>query len=295
VKRARQAGKVPVVLTRAIEDLDREWYRFFDSLETPFLPGYRASLTSLARLASWARREAPVGPLSLDAIPAAPQVGIGGVVAGWAETQDALASAGVTYGAARLAADAQEAAAAAEELGFPVAVKLFSREAPHKSEIGGVRLGLTTGTEVLAAAAEIAVNAKTAGVEVEGFEIQAMASRGLEMLVGVTRDPTLGPIVMVGMGGTLTEITHDVVLMLPETDEADVRRHLTRLAGYPLLEGYRGDAASDIGALAAMVASLSRYLVSDESRSLAELDLNPVIVLPEGQGVVAVDAVLVVG
>jgi acyl-CoA synthetase (NDP forming) len=294
IARAREAGKTPVVLTRAVEDLDREWYRFFDSLDTAYLPAYRPALTALSRLGSWAQRVAPVGPLSLSAIPVSTQAGAEGHVAGWDETQAALAAAGVTYGAARLATDAAGAASAAKELGFPVAVKLFSREAPHKSDIGGVFLGVGTPEDVESAAREIAVNAASAGVAVEGFEIQAMASRGVEMLVGVTRDPTLGPIVMVGMGGTLTEITHDVVLMLPETDEADVLRHLKKLAGYPLLDGYRGAAAADVAALASMVASLSRYLVSDESHSLAELDLNPVMVLPVGKGVVAVDAVLVV-
>lgn len=293
VARTVAGGKVPVVISRAAEDFDHDWYRLFDELETPFLPSYRPALTSLAKLGAWTERPVPFAPTALGAIPDSPASAGDPVVADWHTTAALLAEAGIPYSPARLVTDPEMAAAAADDLGYPVAVKLYARDAPHKSDIGGVKLKIADAPGVREAVAAITASARDAGVDVEGFEIQAMSKPGIEMIVGVTTDPTLGPLVMVGMGGVLAEITRDVVTMLPETDERDIRGQLEKLAGYRLLAGYRGSAPADIDALTATVAALSRYLLANPA-TVTELDLNPVMVLPEGHGVVAVDAVLVV-
>ena len=292
VKRTTHAGKIPVVLSRAVEDFDHDWYRLFDELATPFLPSYRPALAALSQLGAWGTRVQPASPIAVSAIPVAPCGPANPAMMDWDVTQRVLADAGIPYSAARLVGDTDGAVTAADELGYPVAVKLYARNAPHKSDIGGVRLGVTDQAGVRDAVATITDNARQAGIAVEGFEIQSMSAPGLEMIVGVSRDDTLGPLVMVGMGGVLAEIIRDVVVMIPETDEQDVRRHLERLAGYPLLAGYRGGSAADVDALAALVVALSDYLLRHPD-AITELDLNPVIVLPARQGVVAVDAVLV--
>jgi acetate---CoA ligase (ADP-forming) len=296
-----RAGKIPVALTRAIEDLDHEWYAFFAELGAPLLPGYRPALTSLAALGRWPTMTTPAAPLELAAgsagsrvvpVDSPPSVDGAAGVADWTTTQAFLAAAGIPYVEARLVDGVAAAVAAAEALGFPVAVKLVSRQAAHKTEIGGVELGLLSPEAVRAAVERIGAAANRAGVPVEGFEIQAMAARGVEMILGVTRDPVLGPVVMVGLGGVLAELTKDVVLMLPQMTPDDVLRELRQLAGFPLLDGYRGAPPADLAALAEVVSSLTRHIGGADT-TLSELDINPLIVGPVGRGVVAVDAVLV--
>lgn len=292
VKRTLQGGKVPVVISRAVEDFDHEWYRLFDELSTPFLPSYRPALTALARLSQWDSRPTEISAIDVSTIPLSPRPQGATALAGWHDTQQLLADAGIPYSPARLVSDAEEAVRAAADLGYPVAVKLYARDAAHKSELGGVRLGITDADGVRGAAEAIADSARNAGVGVDGYEVQAMSERGVEMIVGVSRDATLGPLVMVGMGGVLAEITSDVVVFLPETSAKDVARHLKRLRGHSLLTGYRGSPPADVDALADMVAALSRYVIAHPD-DVAELDLNPVMVLGPGRGIVAVDAVLV--
>ena len=293
IQRAKDFGKRPAVLTRAIEDLDESWFRFFAELDTPFLPSYRPALRSLALFSRWWGERPSVGKLALGAMPAAAKEYPLGKVSGWHETQMILKEAGVKYSPARFAVSAVEAVSAADELGYPVAVKLISSDVPHKSDIGCVELGLASSESVIASVERINDAAKAIGVLVEGYEIQSMAAGpGIEMILGMTRDPTVGPIVMMGMGGVLTELMRDVVLIVPEAEPEDVKRALGSLVGAPLLRGYRGRPPADVAALCRMVADLSHY-VATAADELVALDLNPVIVLPDGDGVVAVDALAV--
>lgn len=290
-----RAGKIPVALTRAIEDLDREWYAFFTTLGAPLLPGYRPALASLAALGRWSRVTVPQARLAIATSPTPEVAGPEATttVADWTSTQRFLAAAGIPYVAARLVDGADAAAAAAVELGFPVAVKLVSQAAAHKTELGGVVLGLTSTEQVREAVGRVASAAARAGVPVDGFEVQAMAARGVEMILGVTRDPVLGPVVMVGLGGVLAELTRDMVLLLPEMTPDDVAHQLQDLAGFTLLDGYRGAPPADVEALSRVVAALTRHVAGPAASDLAELDINPLIVGPVGHGVVAVDALLV--
>src|ERR1700755_253821 len=132
VKRTTHAGKIPFVLSRAVEDFDHDWYRLFDELATPFLPSYRPALAALSQLGAWGTRVQPASPISVSAIPVAPCGPANPVVMDWDVTQRVLADAGIPYSAARLVGDADGAVTAAGELGYPVAVKLYARNAPHK-------------------------------------------------------------------------------------------------------------------------------------------------------------------
>jgi len=154
----------------------------------------------------------------------------------------------------------------------------------HKSDVGGVRLGLADPEAVRAAYDDVSGRL---GPQVA---IGAMAPVGVEVALGVVRDPTFGPLVLVAAGGILIELLHDRALAVPPLDEAGARRLVDRLQMRPLLDGVRGAAAADIGSLAHAVSRLS-VLAADLGDRLAELDVNPMIVSPEG--CVAVDALVV--
>jgi acyl-CoA synthetase (NDP forming) len=197
-----------------------------------------------------------------------------------------LDQAGVTAVPHRVATSAEAAAAAAAQLGGPVAVKLLSTTLTHKSDVGGVRLNLS-GDAVAAAAAEV-----LAIPGAEGCLVAQMAGPGVETIVGIQNDPVFGPLVMVGLGGVFVEVLRDVALRVCPVDEAEAVRMIDELKGVALLRGARGRPPADVAALARAIAGLSRFAVATADR-IASVDVNPLLVRPAGQGVVALDAVLV--
>jgi acyl-CoA synthetase (NDP forming) len=280
--RAAAAGRMAALLTRSVEPLGSAWFEFCEGLDVAFLPSYRTALASIGHFLGWRPRtsEPPTGvPEEMDeAEPEARTLG-------WAETQAWLAQAGIPYAPSRLAATPEAAAEAAAELGFPVALKVASAELAHKTESQGVRLGLVSAPDVQHAAEEMAGR----HTDREGFEVQRMATGGVEMIVGMTRDPAVGPVLLAGTGGVLAELVADVALALPPLNELDALALIERLRGARLLHGYRGGAAADVTALARLLSGLSRFLV-EQGQDVLEVDLNPVIVTPEGA--VAVDALV---
>lgn len=295
VERARHAGKPSLVVSRAIEELDATWYDFFNDLGVAFLPSYRPAMRSLHLLSRWSAETAPSGAISLHGIPIETRNLAAGSVADWATTQAIVEQAGVPYAPARLVRTPEEASAAAVDVGLPVAAKLISASLAHKSDVGGVILGLRSEQEVEDAVRRLLLIAEDQGIGVEGIEIQRMAGSGaVELIVGVQNDPAVGPLILVGMGGVLTELLNDVVLLVPHVSPEDVKQQLQRLTGYPLLTGYRGRPPADVDALAQMLTRLSEF-VSREPDRLWAMDLNPVLVGPRGEGIIAVDALVVVG
>jgi hypothetical protein len=170
--------------------------------------------------------------------------------------------------------------------------KLISPDAPHKSDLGGVIVGLDSEAEVVEAFTRIQGIAREHGLELEGVELQAMVTGGFEMILGIKVDPVVGPLLLVGVGGVLAEVTHDVVLDVAAIDQRSAEQLIGRLASAPLLSGYRGRDRLDVPALAAMVVRLAQFSTGAAGEIL-ELDFNPVLVLPEGRGAVAVDALAV--
>jgi hypothetical protein len=170
--------------------------------------------------------------------------------------------------------------------------KLISPDAPHKSDLGGVLVGLGSEEAVVEAFGRIQRIAEEHALPLEGVELQEMVSGGFEMILGIKVDPVVGPLLLVGVGGVLAEVTHDVVLDVASIDQRSAEQLIGRLASSPLLEGYRGRDALDVAALAAMVVSLAQFSTRAAGEIL-ELDFNPVLVLPEGKGAVAVDALAV--
>ncbi|HWI25746.1 MAG TPA: acetate--CoA ligase family protein [Stellaceae bacterium] len=207
--------------------------------------------------------------------------------------REILAAAGLAMPAQRLVTERGGLAAAAEALGFPLALKIQSPDIAHKTEIGGVRLGIGDAAALGAAYEAVMQAARQARPEarLEGVLLQPMAKPGVEMIVGTIRDPVFGPLVMLGAGGVATELFKDVTYRLAPVDASEARAMLEELRAAPLVCGFRGAAAADIDALAALVARLSDFAAAHRDR-VQEVELNPVIVHAQGQGCTIADALL---
>ena len=204
-----------------------------------------------------------------------------------------LAEAGVPAAPERLATTADGAVAAAGEIGFPVVMKIVSPDIVHKSEAGGVKLNLSSADAVRRAYDEILSSCATAHpkAKIDGVLVGKMVSGGVEAILGVQRDPVFGPVVMFGLGGIFTEIMKDVTFRLAPFDETEAMEMIRSIKGFPLLDGARGRKKCDQAALAKALSKLS-ILAAANRDTLASIDINPVVVLPEGDGVAALDAVI---
>ncbi|WP_420383894.1 acetate--CoA ligase family protein [Novosphingobium sp.] len=205
-----------------------------------------------------------------------------------------LAPLGVAFPRGAFAASRSAAVAAAHALGFPVAMKAQASTLSHKSDAGGVILNLADAEATGAAwdRMHAAVAAYDATIVLDGVLIEAMGPRGTEMIVGGRNDPEWGAVVLAGFGGVTAEILSDVRLYTPDMTEQDVIADLGKLKSAALLAGWRGAPALDVPALAALIVKMARLLHSEPR--LVEFDLNPVIIYPAGQGIIALDALMVV-
>ncbi|MEQ1849767.1 MAG: acetate--CoA ligase family protein [Candidatus Peribacteraceae bacterium] len=203
-----------------------------------------------------------------------------------------LALYGLRMPEQEIAKSAKDAGEIAEALGFPVVLKVSAKDILHKTEVGGVRVGIHTKREAEKAFAEIVKNcekhAPTAGLD--GVLVQKQMPAGSEFIVGALRDPSFGPIVMVGLGGIYTELFRDTAFRLAPVTEDSATEMLTTLRSWKLLTGLRGKGAMDIAELARVIAETSRLM--SECEDITEIDLNPVLV--DESGVVIADAKIVV-
>jgi len=192
-----------------------------------------------------------------------------------------------------LAKSADEAAAASEKIGYPVVLKVESSQITHKSDVGGVALRLSNSSKVRAAFTRIQSDVKNRvpNARIDGVIVQRMAGEGVEIILGIKRDPLFGPVVLCGLGGILVEVLKDITVGIPPLSKQQAHDMLTRLRGFQILGGVRGKPAGDIDALCEAIVGISNLAVS-LGEQLLGVDINPLIVLPQGQGVVAVDAVV---
>jgi acetyl coenzyme A synthetase (ADP forming)-like protein len=206
------------------------------------------------------------------------------------EIREVLGAFGLPLAASTLAHSPDEAAALALVLGFPVAAKLSARRVPHKTDAGVVRLNLTSEQMVRRAFADIMTRARklTTESEIEGVLIQAMIAGGIETMIGVADDPQFGPLVAFGLGGIHVEILGDVGFRVAPLTDRDADELLHCIRGLPLLKGYRGRPPGDLEALREILLRVSRLAI--EVPEITDLDLNPVIALPPGQGCRVVDS-----
>lgn len=205
-----------------------------------------------------------------------------------------LAAYGVKRVPEFLATGEDDASDAAMRIGGPVALKVQSPDIAHKTEAGAVLLGLSGDGAVRDGYRTVLSRAKAAhpNAKIDGVLVQAMAPRGQEMILGVTRDPTFGPMLMVGLGGIHVEVLKDVAFAPVPLDAAEALALVGELKGAALLDGVRGSPPADKQALAELMVALSRF-AADHVDQIAEIDLNPVIVHPAGQGLSVVDALIV--
>ncbi|HSE88018.1 MAG TPA: acetate--CoA ligase family protein [Candidatus Binatia bacterium] len=282
------------VLTRATEPPAEVWYQRLNDLGLTFTGDYRKSLRAMGRLRK-NERDRAIGRFAsavrTGSAPARPQLGRG--VLSYGATENLLQSYGITLAPAAMAQSAQKAVQAADKLGYPCALKVASVDIPHKTEFGALRLGLENGAAVQKAYDEMMSRVCTAkpDANIEGVLVQKQI-KGVECLLGISRDDQIGPTLVMGLGGVFVEILADVAIRIPPITAAEARRALENLNGAKVFTGARGAPPADIDALAQMAVRLS-WLAYDLRDDIAELDLNPVVVMPTGQGAFVVDALLV--
>jgi acetyltransferase len=301
---ARDAGQFPVALTRASERIGDHWYTFFSDLDVPLLHEYEQALTALGRIADYhqsragrleaARRETQAPPRNRPADVVAWFKALPPGPLSFSRCMELLEVYDIPLVHSVVVATEAEATAAADDLGYPVVVKADSQEVSHRSEIGAVRINLENREAVASAYRDVLrnVNAVADLAVTSRVIVQAQLPPGVELLVGSTLDPELGQVLSMGLGGVFVEIFRDIAQRVTPLSSLDFSEMLADLRGRPLLEGARGTAVSDVAALERLVASVSR-LSTDLGEDLSELDLNPVIVLPDGRGAWAVDVLIV--
>ena len=242
-----------------------------------------------------AANDAPAGPASRAVgarLPAAPAGPTDGPVSE-REAKRLLSGAGIPVAEEELARTADDAARIAAAFGRPVAVKLCAPGVLHKTELGGVVLNVATEDAVRAAYETVTSRARAAdpAAPIEGALIAPMVSGGIETILGVRNDPTFGPVVMFGLGGTLVEVIDDVSFRVAPFDETEARRMIAETRAGKVLRGVRGRGPYDVSALSAALARLSAFAAAHGDR-IDSAEVNPFVVLPEGRGAVALDAVI---
>ncbi|WP_043203739.1 acetate--CoA ligase family protein [Paraburkholderia acidipaludis] len=259
-------------------------------LGIPYFPSTERALRAIARLSDTAARdfsEAAFEPVAAD-VPRQ-----SGVVPEY-RAKHLLAPLGIPFARGELATGFDSALTIAQRIGYPVALKAQAAELSHKSDVGGVVLGVDGPESLQAAWTQLDGNIRrhAPATRLDGVLIEAMGARGLEMIVGARNDPQWGPVILVGFGGVTAEVTRDVRLLPHDLSRDAVAREIGRLKGAPLLHGYRGAPALDVQALADVVVRLGALLQSEPG--IREIDLNPVVVYPSGQGVLALDALMLI-
>ncbi len=204
-----------------------------------------------------------------------------------AEAFAVLEETGIAVAPFRVVREPGQAAAAGAAVGFPVVLKAFGEALVHKSELGAVALGLGDEAALVAALAAMAARLAAAGVRPDGYLLQRQIAGGREAILGITRDPAVGPLVMAGLGGVAVEVWRDVAFRLAPITAADARAMLAELRGAPLLGAFRGRSAGDVAAFADALVRLAALAAANPE--IAECDVNPLLVLDEGRGCVAVD------
>ncbi len=204
-----------------------------------------------------------------------------------------LSAYGILFPKVARVTDVDAAVRAADGIGYPVVLKVASPDISHKTDVGGVAVGIEDGEHLRAAWERMQRSLKTAAptARIEGFEVESQIRGGKEVLIGVQRDPDFGPIVVFGMGGIYVEVLRDVTFRLAPLRPLSAQRMVESIKTFALLKGVRGEAPSDLAALEEAIERVSQ--LATDLPQVAELDLNPLIVRPNGQGVVAVDARIV--
>ncbi|MDY6865074.1 MAG: acetate--CoA ligase family protein [Halobacteriota archaeon] len=207
------------------------------------------------------------------------------------ESKKMLEDAGIATTGCEVAKSQDEAVEMAKKIGFPVVLKVLSPDIIHKSDVGGVKLGLASEGEVKSGYDELITNAKKVSENITGIGVQRMADPGVEIIVGMTKDPQFGPALMFGLGGVFVEILKDVSFRIVPIEARDADEMIREIKGFPMLEGYRGSPPADLSKIQGLLLSMSKF-VSDHPE-IDEIDLNPVFAYPDS--VLVADARVITG
>lgn len=271
-------------------ECDPAYIRELRDLGVSFFPSTERAFRALARVHAHADRMKRTGkiPQTLSATASLPS----GVVPEY-KSKQILASIGVPRPEGGLGRNISEAIAIAERIGFPVAIKAQSAQLSHKSDLGGVVLDLKDDRALRSAWENIGgkLSAALPDLVLDGMLVEKMGQRGVELIVGARRDPDWGHVLLVGLGGILTEAIGDARLLMPDVTCEEAAEELLCLKGAKLLRGFRGAPPSDIQAAAKVISSLGIFVRAN--RRVRELDINPLVVYPEGKGVAALDALMI--
>jgi len=284
----------PVVFAGLDEgaEIPAEWIDQLRAANIPYFPTTERAFRAITRLTAYSARDfgaSSAAPLKVPGLDAET-----GVVPEY-KAKALLGPIGIPFGKAKFAATVEEAIAAAEWIGGPVVMKAQAAALSHKSDAGGVALNLVGADAIRAAWDKMFADVARydASIILDGVLIEAMGARGLELIIGAKNDPQWGPVILAGFGGVTAEILQDVRLLSPDLTKEAIVAELNLLKQAALLNGYRGSPALDVDAVADLIGTIGRFLLAEPS--VQELDLNPVVVYPKGQGVVALDALMLVG
>jgi acyl-CoA synthetase (NDP forming) len=210
------------------------------------------------------------------------------------DSKSLLREAGIAVPDEALVTARDELDAAVERAGFPLVMKIQSRDIPHKSEVGGVRVNITTKGEAFMVHGALLDNARKhrPDAAIQDVLVGPMAKKGIEIIVGTLTDKTFGPMIMVGLGGITTELFRDVIYRPAPVSAEEASAMLHGLKAAPLLNGFRGAAKADVAALSQLISEVS-VLAAQHAKDISEIEINPVLVHAEGQGVTIVDALVV--
>lgn len=273
-------------------DMPADWIAKLRDHGIPYFPTTERALRAVTRLTDYGARDfaaADAAPVTLPDL-----AGEAGVVPEYRAKQ-LLGPLGIPFPKGQFAATVEEAIAAAAAIGGPVVMKAQASALSHKSDAGGVALNLVGADAIRSAWAKMFADVARydASIILDGVLIEAMGARGLELIIGAKNDPQWGPVILAGFGGVTAEILQDVRLLTPDLTKDAIVAELLSLKQAALLRGWRGAPALDVAAVADLIGTIGRFLQGNPQ--VQELDLNPVVVYPQGQGCVALDALMLVG
>lgn len=193
------------------------------------------------------------------------------------EAKELVRREGIPVVTTLLAKTQKQAVESARRIGFPVALKIVSPDILHKSDCGGVALGLKNAAQVAAAYREMltSVESRQPEARIEGVTVQEMAQPGIEVIIGMNKDPQFGPVLMFGLGGILVELLRDISFRIVPLTARDAAEMMRETKGFPLLQGYRGHEGVDLDRLQAIIMNVAKLV--EKTPEIKELDLNPVI------------------
>jgi len=288
----RQLRPLKPVLVAGVDEGGRvapEDITILRDLGVTYLPTAERALRAVARISAFSARDFTTA--DMDATPLAGLPPAGNTIPEY-RSKELLGPLGVAFPSFILTGSADEAVAAADKLGYPVVLKAQAAALPHKSDAGGVIVGLRDAEAVKDGWGQLTRNiaASRPGLALDGVLVEAMAERGVELIVGARNDPHWGPVILVGFGGVTAELLHDVRLLPPDLPHHAIVAEIRALRMAPMLDGFRGAAKMDVDAVATLVGKLSRVVAA--TPEIREVDLNPVIVYPSGKAAVALDALI---